>query len=306
MDTSDPPKWHVQVGKKVCTVDEEQLRKKLSDGDLSGLELCRLEAGSEWVPLHRQALYAEVIPHAGSSYSSARFRAYRGLLSHTVSFAAVMVFLGFPNWGIFWLLGLAMHGIGVVSKLSNAQAGAVEEESAVISDRQATSELEGSLANLLATLGSDPSDLSADDLLPLSRSAADLRQQRESIREFVDDQAIDALQREMDEVELERSSADDPHTQAVLDNQLMSIGQRLAFARSAADAVRRLEARERALIHQVEGLRLALLQARITDGPTPDLHDALGRLAGEIEADSEIDEALVMARRAARAPSSRA
>ncbi|MFT7521864.1 MAG: hypothetical protein ACI9MC_004016 [Kiritimatiellia bacterium] len=74
--------------------------------------------------------------------------------------------------------------------------------------------------------------------------------------------------------------------------------QRLAIVDDARRASERLAARERTLVHPIEGLCLALARE---GAATPDLGDKVRLLRQEMTAEAEVDEALARSRRAATA-----
>jgi hypothetical protein len=73
----------------------------------------------------------------------------------------------------------------------------------------------------------------------------------------------------------------------------------LSGLRQARASLDRIEARERALLHEVEALRLAVLQADASEAEAPALGDAVRRLWDEVAAVEEVDEAVRRARGAA-------
>jgi hypothetical protein len=71
---------------------------------------------------------------------------------------------------------------------------------------------------------------------------------------------------------------------------------RLAALEQAAGAAARLGARERTLLHQIEALRLSLLQTGLDERRTPDLAGEIQRLQLDLRANAEIEADLARAR----------
>lgn len=137
---------------------------------------------------------------------------------------------------------------------------------------------------------------SDSDVQALRKTAENLQSRRIALSALLNEDQLENLLIEKDEVHRQRDAATDPRTAAALEQQLASIEQRLVYLQGAVDAARRLEASERALVHQVEGLRLSLLQAAIANTETPDLSFELTRVREELDASHEIEESLAMAR----------
>ena len=67
---------------------------------------------------------------------------------------------------------------------------------------------------------------------------------------------------------------------------------------AAATAARRIEARQKTLLHPLQGLRIALLRSSAEEMLTaPNLAGRIEKIRGELQADSEVEEELARARR---------
>lgn len=132
--------------------------------------------------------------------------------------------------------------------------------------------------------------------LPAIRAAAEnLHRRRVALTAVGGEAAVASLAAEQEAAKARvAAAAGDPRSAAVLQEELDAITARLAATREATAAEMRLLARERALLHQLESLRVSLLRASVED-PSVDqarasLADAVTRVSADLAAESEIDD----------------
>ena len=300
------PTWFVQTDDKIKSFDEERLRKKLRHGDLSGAELARQEGDTEWRPLYEVPLFREEVP-TGDPRATARSRVAVGFGSHLFVFLAVVLGLwatsgNFPGWSMFWAIGLFFHGRNAyasIRSLDRRPALATETGSNLPVAQTASetspfmAELDGAIHNIHELRRDTP----VPGLDEVRAAALELDQGHARLRELASPGTRAALETERAELESSIASAD-PRTAEAYASTLEALRQRLATMREAEAAAARLDARRRTLLHQLEGLRLSLVHARLDTHETPDLGERVRELRRSADARAEVDEALARARRA--------
>ncbi len=285
-----------------------------------GHELFRLvdEPESALRPLHTLELYQAI--HQLSPEEAAgrvELNAARGFAWHAGVFVAMMVFLGSPGWGIFWLFALLAHGaksLGALQKvfadglqtgiarLSGSEKLALptvastpipedaEEDAAAPRDRLETQLAEEwrRLDDLGDTLDDDGRAQVAD-----ARAALDeVLDRRAQVRGHLAGEDVDALDAEAAELEAEVAGAEDTRTREVLQQALQALKARRAAVGELKAADLRLTARARATLHQLKSIRMSLVSA----GPEEGGRTALGSLTDELRREArsaaELEEAL--------------
>ncbi len=308
-------RWFVQDGKQVKELDEEHLRRKLGSGDYTGLELAHPEGDLAWQPLHAWPVFAEVVPFEGSAEAAAIGRARKGFISHALAFAAVIGFLtlqsgAVPGWSIFWLLGLAMHGVRVLPAFQSGSVEAEAEPEAVTSPVAALPEpvtlqevrpagFLGQVEALLHELARTAGD--RVDVAALREGAEALERALASLQEAADPEEGARLQQALADAEERVHTAPDEASAEVFHAEAQAIVARLEAFGDAATAVSRLQARQRTLLHQLETLRLDLARGDTPASPAADpVRTQVARLRQEALAAAEVDDSLARARKAQR------
>lgn len=299
--------WEVHHDGKVRTLTEAKLRAMLRKNKLAGVELARRSGDESWAPLYSTELYRKAVPHTGDPARGVRQRLLQPFLVHLVVFLAVLGALWSasgqpPFWGAFWGIGLFFHGLKTVRGL-NQLRGTDRPQS-----RSGEVSLSGPPPQSSAPLLPDNEVLRAieeldhagwsGDTRALRDTAVLLMQRRALVDDATDEAAEDALIHERSAVLADREGAS-ASTQAMLDDQLSAIDARLSFLRDVQQHGVRLRAQERTLLHQVESLRLGQIRAS-EDTTGPDLMQAVTKLRRELDAESEVTDALARARQAAR------
>ncbi|MFO0583969.1 MAG: hypothetical protein U0229_16985 [Anaeromyxobacter sp.] len=243
----------------------------------------------------------------------------QGFLSH----AGVYAILGFgmhalPSVALYWWgFAVAMHGLGVAGRLLFERRPAPRERlpeptaSGELPPRTGTAapgpapavdpflaEVDAAIAALEKAAGAKA--LPGVDLPALRATAADLRKKHLALLAIGDEAARERLARERAEALERAQAASDPRTAEVLRAQADSVAGRLAALEQALGAASRLEARERTLLHQVEALRLSLLQTGVDEAAGPDLAAEVERLRLDLRAEAELESDLARARLGAR------
>ena len=297
--------WLIQDGGKSKPITESELRARLRDGKLTGVELVRPPRADAWAPLHDLPLFSEEVAHTGDPRRVAQRRLVAGFAWHGGTFLALMIFLGFPWWGIFW-------GIGVLAHAARALPAAY---ALLAAPRAVTS------AAPAATLPAPTSDSSSDsdpflqrleellgglvaqgeDVAVVRSEARQLHARRLALEEALAGVDLAALEAEL---AIRRSAvrgAESEQDAEAYGREAEALAGRLSSAQEAARARERLAAQERELLHKLESVRLALAQRAVAAegdagaGARAQLAEVQERLAAE----GEIDEHLAAARRAA-------
>ena len=310
----------------------DKLRRKIKARDVAGDELVRLEDEPEAAlrPLYTDALFqqvhnvgpeqAELVAHANHA---------RGLLVHAAVFVAVLTFLGWPFWSVFWGLGLFFHAarsLGHFSALKRDAQGKAALLGLPLQKLAAPEALDaGRVEPAAETAASEAAEPAEED--PVASEALREWKRVDSVLERVDDrtrQAIEqaraslerllARRRELaehldgeDDDDLDRERADletdlavdglDARTREALETSMHALESRREGAAAARGAADRARARARSLVHQLKSLRLHLVSHDAADARS---HADLGRMVDglreQTRAMAELEEALVEAR----------
>lgn len=304
--------WEVHFGGKVRRWTEEDLRNKLRKNKVSGVELARRVGDDEWTPLYATDLYRETVPHTGDPKSGVLRRIWSPFIGHSTAFVTVLGALWLvsgepPLWGAWWGIGLAFHAVAAITATGKihfpqtTQIAAAME--AVFAKKPAVPKQTRSPALLpdnevLRALEELEQAGWSGDIQALRETALLLVQRRTLVTDATDANAKEALEHERVTVVADREQAS-PSTQALLDDQLGAIDARLSFLRDIDQLAIRLRAQERTLLHQVESLRLGQIRST-EDTSGPDVMEAVIRLRRELDAESEVTNALARARQTAR------
>ena len=294
--------WEVHHDGKVRALTDAELREMLRKNKLAGVELARREGEDSWSPLYSTDVYRQVVPHTGDPAVNARNRLLQPFVFHVAAFVTVLTALWSvsgdpPLWGAFWGIGLFFHGLKTVRGLRQlplrprATAVPHEDLSAVTPPLLPDNEVLRAIEDL------DQAGWSGDTHA-LRETATLLMQRRALVDDATDGQAKESLTDERSAVLADREQAS-AATQALLDDQLSAIDARLRFLGDVEQLSIRLRAQERTLLHQVESLRLGQIRAS-EDTAHPDLMQAVTRLRRELDAESEVTDALARARQATR------
>jgi len=315
--------------KKKYVVVQDGMQTRLTQKALSrrirmewydGHELFRLvhEPESALRPLHTHELYQtihQLTPEEAAGH--VQLNTARGFAWHAAVFLGVMIFLGNPSWGIFWLIALLAHGaksLGALQKvfadglpkgiarlsgseklalptLAPTPTGADEPED----DESPRDELEQQLADEWARLDDLGEKLDAEGKAHVESSRDSLDEildHRAQVREHLAGEDADALDAEAAELEAEAAAAPDTRTREVLEQAIAAIAARRAAVTELAAANVRLTARARATLHQLKSIRMSLVSA----GPEESGRTALGTLTDELREEArsaaELEEAL--------------
>lgn len=307
----DERRWEVQTDGDVKSMTERKLRRRLRGGDLHGDELARPEGASEWSRLWDLPIYRDVVPHVpGEDLRRLAFRRIlRGLLGHTLAFFAVLVFLGFPGWGVFWGIGLVMHWVSAAPRLVDLRVAMQQDTPAPIAARAedpvgapVDDSALGRAARALEEALDDPEDPLATEVSRSLEAGRELQRRLRALEALLDPDPRPALREEQEALASRLTAAGSDRDREVLEDQVASLVERLLQLDQAAATRDRVAAQLSALVHQLEGLRVALAQRALgvgADGPS--LLDTLRGARERAEAGAEVDEALARGRRAAQA-----
>jgi len=266
-------------------LSDDQVRNALRTGELTGRELARRDGERTWSPVvelpeFRGPLGLEV----ALSRSDGNLRAF---LSHLGVFSVFVVFSGltdFNGWAFlpWWGLGVALHGVSVATKWRRRERGV----------QQRAAEPKSDLGRRLERLTKDVKDPALRaDLLDLQSKADALSGQRDQLGQLLSQDH--SLESEAAEIEQALASTTDPRTKEALLQNRNALSTRLELLEKAKDAQVRLSAQQRTLEHQIEALRLALLQR---GGENSGLQQQLDNVRALVDADDEVEALLASAR----------
>jgi hypothetical protein len=298
----DAMMWEVHHDGKVRKLTEAKLRSMLQKNKLAGVELARRKGDDAWAPLYTTEIYRQAVVHTGNPAVDVRNRLIQPFLVHVATFASVLGALWFvsgspPFWGAFWGIGLFFHGLKTVRGLGQLPSAQQTAPTRAAPQSTTAPALLPDNEVLRAIEDLDQAGWSGDTQA-LRDTATLLMQRRTLVDDATDGEAKEALQLERAAVLTDRDGASDS-TRALLDDQLNAIDARLSFLHDIQQHGIRLRAQERTLLHQVESLRLGQIRAS-EDTAGPDLMQAVTRLRRELDAESEVTDALARARQASR------
>jgi len=275
--------WYLKRGSGARELDEAELRTALRGGRLTGLERIRAEGQEQWSYVYELDLYRELRPGA-EPRAHARRNVISGLVVHLILFLGVMGWVvagrgSVPVWGGIWGALVLLHLVQGVRVLAMEQRSAERDDYVE------------QLGQALAATG---------DLLPaterdrIEQRALALHRRRLALVEAGGGR--DALEAEREAVHARLGATDDARTVAAFEEEAAALDERLEVLDQAVEEAARLAARERTLLHELEGLRLAVLQAE-AHPEAPSVGAQLERVRGELSAMAEVEAALAQARR---------
>lgn len=300
--------WYVQDGNERRTLTERALRSELRDNELKGTELARPEHQTAWKPLHEYPLFTEEVPHSGSPAMAAWKRTVISYGVHLAIFIVVMSVLGFPTWLLLlWGFFVLMHTFRAAPSMQNllrqyrGVPAVVEGERPLAREEDRfLHDVEKALEEVNLAFHEDPERSKEDepDLVRIHEVADRLHHQRQTLLAAVDEAARLQLQEELEASRAAADDAPDQRTAEVFEAEARAVAERLAAMEAAATAARRIEARQKTLLHQLQGLRIALLRSTAEEILTAtNLAGRIDKIRGELQADSEVEEELARARR---------
>jgi len=316
------PLYEIERRGRIRAMDDVRLRRRIARGRIPVDARVRAVGDRDWRAIRDVPELLEPLPPGASRGGETAWSLVSGLLANAGAFAVFGLWMlhGDPWVVAGWGFGLAMHALNVAGKLASARRarralegaragqpaelgaggpGRSGQEAAPGPRDPFLAELEAAVASLEAA--ARPSGLPRSvDLGALRTTAAELRRQHLALEVLADGAARERLSREREEAEAGASRSSDPRTAEVLRAQARSVEARLAALEQAAGASARLAARERTLLHQIEALRLALLQTGLDEERAPDLAGEVERLQLDLRANAEIEADLARARLGAR------
>lgn len=285
--------WNIQKGAKVERLSELELRNKLRNGSFSGIELVRMEGETEWTPLHERPIFSQEVAYVGDARRAAWWRAVRGYAGHLAAFLGVMIFLGFPWWGIFW--GIAV--LGHTARTLPAIRGLFTETRTPTlpntarparADDAFLHQLESALADL---------ESHGETVERFREQARALHQRRLALDAAVITEDVAALEVELTERRAVAESAPSAQDAEIFFTEVQALSARLDALKAARQRRDRLAAQERKLLHELEGARLAMLSMD-DEADQPEIHSRLAEIQGRLAAEEEVAEKLSAARQA--------
>lgn len=308
--------WLIQRRGRVRTMDEDLLRQRLRRGRITGAELARREEDRDWRPIFELPIYKEEVPLGRDPIWESQRRLIVPMIMHCVAFAMV---LGPhheppPIWAIPWAVFLFTHVLRTmmsVRELRNLRRLPREPERPSLPEpeRQPQKQpdpprsawrarIDEALAGLAAAAKKAGREAALPDLDALGQDIDALDRTSSELGALSSPELRQRLQDELSETERQAASASDARTAEALRGAAAAIRARLLSADEAAEASSRLSARQAALLHQIEGLRLSLATASLDDHGGPDLSEQVRELRARADAKSELDRQLAAARQA--------
>lgn len=309
------PTWHLDDEGEIKTLSEERLRKRLRKGTYSGAELVRADGDETWRPLRETALFREEVPDPASAALRHREAEIKGYIGHLASFLAVMIFMGFPFWGLFWGIGVVSHTVDFALKMRRTRALLAAAPTALPAAAQPTptaapervtappapvplSPWRAELEEALVAMASHA--VPAEELAALRASGDELERAAVELRALGGAALRERLSRDAADLEVRIAAAPDARTAEALQRAADALAERARAAVEAESALARVEARQLAFLHEVEGLRAALATARLDRDRAETLIGRVREVRAHATAHGEVDEAVARARRAAQ------
>jgi hypothetical protein len=300
--------YEVERGGRIRVLDVNRIRSRLARGRLSLDAQVRPVGEPGWRAI--RDVPELLLP--GVPGRQARWNEVQGFIWNAGAWAILTFTHTIPPVAtMFWGLAVALHGVKLVVSLASAPRpqraslpeAARQPEALPAQAREAAdpflAELETAIGALSTAAG--PAGLPPGvDLQALRAAAGELRRQHRALEAQADGAARERLLRERDDALAGAERTKDPRTAEVLRGQADSVERRLGALEHAADAAARLEARERTLLHQVESLRLSIVQSGVDEAAAPDLAEEVERLRLDLRASEELESDLARARLGAR------
>jgi hypothetical protein len=280
--------WEVKQGRHVRGFSEQNLRELLRAGELTGAESARHQGGA-WAPLYETSLFVAALPGVSSPRALLLRRTGGAVLAHLALMLIGSLLVGLPLLTLVWMVIWAAHAAREaplirsawrapwVASLTRPKATlrppGLREAAVELHQEAGAAELVAAVEELLAAGGA-----LGDRIRALSRLASPTE--------------IAGLEAQRDLVEGRLDSTRDARNRQVLSMELEAIVRRLGSLREAAAEVERLRGEERTLQHQMEALRVELVQRS-------DVREAIGELRARVDdlrakaiAHAEVDAAL--------------
>lgn len=293
--------WEVREDDGVRSYSSRMVERMLSSGELSGAEFARVDEG-EWAQLYQLPIFRKAVPVAGDPRKMVAWRMFKPLAIHLMVYLVVIgvfippgaKFFVAGGWGIGVLAQAASVIPGMLALLGGSAEAPVAPAEAEVAPESAFAETSRSMAAEL----SDNPELAAEvgQLDALGRSLA---KRIATLDRLVDEEELLRLEKEVGRIDAQLELEDDPRDREALQREQESITERVAVMKDAASALERLQTEERALVHQMEGLRLALARAAVASEDVPDLLQDVRTMREKAEAEAQLDDELARARQAA-------
>jgi hypothetical protein len=321
--------WRIDLDGKTTELDEVTLRTRLRGGKLTGVEMARPEGAEDWRPLHAWPVFRQEVAFAGDPETAALDRKIRGFGAHLAVWVCVVVGFSvatgmFPPWAAFWGIGLALHGLGtapsLLRRIRRRHASQAAQAESWVSPNDTAARAEDAAEPPLTAMGAalqglraanrlagaeDVERASGVELESIEAAAASLARKRVALEAALPAGGAEQLERALVAAEVRASVGGAGASDHAA--EVRALAQRLTALREVSATLDRLRARERALVHEVESLRLMVLQTSAQDvGDRPNVAAQAERLAQEVRAADEVDDALGRALRGAAAQSVRA
>ncbi len=325
--------WHIERDDKVKSIDEDLLRSRLRKGRYTGAELVRRDGETQWQRICDLPLYREEVPGGGDPIGAVKTKLVSSLLTHLGIFALVVGVTadhGVPFWAFFWGAGLASHVYRTAMQLRALGPTPIQSTPLPASPAQAApaqaaplpvpapveappaperspwrARVEEALVGLESAARRTGRERALPDLAALRRDADALDHDALELHALSNPSLRERLKHELEESERLAAAATDARTAEAHAATALAIRDRLSSAEEAAETSGRLQARQSALLHQVEGLRLSLANARLDDANAPDLAEQIREVRARAEASAELDRQLAAARQVQRAAQAR-
>ena len=323
-------KYLVNKDGSVVEWSEKKLRRKLREGDLSGLELARPEDQSQWQPLHELDIFSEEVPHQGDPRDVARRRMAKGLAWHVLIYGVVtsMLFGAFSIPGAIWGLFLIAHaskalpptwallregkllGSGPAQTALPGESGAqalpsgsaraalAAPTSGATTQAAPSPRATGFAADLTevqSLLSHRPAAEAAPILEQLTRIATTVSELSENIERLdalvAEDEAA-GLHDDLKQAESALAETSEPQDAALHQRRVEVLRDRVEADHRARRTLERLRIREDLAHQQVRQLRVDLVRAEANQAVTEDLGSRLEQIRLEAEAAEEVDNLL--------------
>lgn len=308
-----PAVYHVQTNDGVRTYAEAKLVKALRRGNLSGLELVRVDGEEKWQPLHESRIYRIEVPSAGGDpRDMARWRQLRAVGGHFTGFFITTVVIAaaqgsFPFWLWIWGAVLATQALRAAPAawyLWQRRRGSLEPPTpraplpaAPALELPAPASPTSSLAQEAERVRALIAQRSGKDARPLVEEVDRIVKRTEQMVARMADLAEQTSEAEraslanaISEARQRLDRAEAPQDRRLFERQLEVLEGREQAIAKAVRVLERLRVRKDLAEHQLKQLRLDLSRGAVRDLALPELSSRLEFIRDEIDAREEVDE----------------
>jgi len=306
-----PAVYHVQTNDGVRTYPEAKLVRALRRGNLTGLELVRVEGEEKWQPLHESRIYRIEVPSGGGDPRDvARWRQLRAVGGHFTGFfiTSVVIFTtqhALPFWIWIWAAVLAMQALRAAPAAwalwqqrrpqpapgpLPLPAPAVPQLPPPVSAPSTLAQEAERVRALIEQRGGKDTGPLVDEVDRIVKRTDQLVARMADLAEQTSEAERAELAAAIAEARARLEGADGPQDRRLFERQLEVLEGREQAIAKAVRVLERLRVRKDLAEHQLKQLRLDLSRGAVRDLALPELSSRLEFIRDEIDAREEVDE----------------